>query len=332
MNRDKEKVDATATSCEQVNGSDVAPDDPRVVQALDEYLAAIDQGLAIDRQKFIEQHPDIATALTKCLAGLDFVARTAPQIGHAIAAGHERGGSQCGEAQPGAPLGDFLLKREIGRGGMGVVYEAVQISLERKVALKILPFAAALDGKQLQRFKNEAQAAAHLHHTNIVPVFGIGCERGVHFYAMQFIEGQTLAAVIDDLRQQAGLAAPIHRWVAPRGLRSPMSFFPATGPDPRRRIRNLLNLIGLRQPARPPRPLSSALRPPRRHRPSDQRAARHFYTRSRASASKLPRPWSMPTSWASCTATSSPATCSSTPAANCGSPTSALRTCRGTPT
>jgi hypothetical protein len=78
-------------------------------------------------------------------------------------------------------LGDFRILREIGRGGMGVVYEAEQISLGRRVALKILPFAAALDPKQLQRFKNEAQAAAHLHHTNIVPVFGVGCERGVHY-------------------------------------------------------------------------------------------------------------------------------------------------------
>ena len=95
-------------------------------------------------------------------------------------------------------LGDFRIVREIGRGGMGVVYEAEQISLGRRVALKVLPFAAALDPKQLQRFKNEAQAAAHLHHTNIVPVYAVGCERGVHYYAMQFIEGQTLAAVIAD--------------------------------------------------------------------------------------------------------------------------------------
>jgi tetratricopeptide (TPR) repeat protein len=102
-------------------------------------------------------------------------------------------------------LGDFCILREIGRGGMGVVYEAEQISLGRRVALKMLPFAAAMDPRQLQRFKNEAQAAAQLHHTNIVPVFGVGCERSVHYYAMQYIEGQTLAAVIAELRQQAGL-------------------------------------------------------------------------------------------------------------------------------
>jgi serine/threonine protein kinase/Tfp pilus assembly protein PilF len=87
---------------------------------------------------------------------------------------------------------------------MGVVYEAQQISLDRRVALKVLPFAAALDGRQLQRFKNEAQAAAQLHHTHIVPVYGVGTERGVHYYAMQFIEGQTLATLIRDLRRSEG--------------------------------------------------------------------------------------------------------------------------------
>ncbi len=98
-------------------------------------------------------------------------------------------------------LGDFRILREIGRGGMGVVYEAQQISLGRQVALKVLPYAAMLDARQLKRFKNEAQAAASLHHTNIVPVYAVGSERGVHYYAMQYIEGQTLDRVIAALRQ-----------------------------------------------------------------------------------------------------------------------------------
>jgi hypothetical protein len=85
---------------------------------------------------------------------------------------------------------------------MGVVYGAVQLSLGRRVALKVLPFAATLEKKHLQRFENEARAAALLHHTNIVPVYAVGCERGVHFYAMQLIEGHTLAAVIQQIRDQ----------------------------------------------------------------------------------------------------------------------------------
>src|SRR5262249_56649113 len=105
-------------------------------------------------------------------------------------------------------LGDSRILHEIGRGGMGVVYEAEQISLGRRVALKVLPFAATLDARHLQRFKTEAQAAALLHHPNIVPVYAVGCERGVHFYAMQLIVGQSLAALIVQLRRQAGLPTP----------------------------------------------------------------------------------------------------------------------------
>src|SRR5690606_12996916 len=85
-----------------------------------------------------------------------------------------------------------VLGREIGRGGMGVVYEARQTSLGRRVALKVLPFASVLDSRQIARFKNEAQAAAQLQHPNIVSAFAIGDERGVHFYAMQYIEGESL--------------------------------------------------------------------------------------------------------------------------------------------
>ena len=99
----------------------------------------------------------------------------------------------------------FASLRLIGRGGMGIVFEAEQVSLRRRVALKVLPFAAALDPQQLHRFQIEAQAAAQLHHTNIVPIFSVGCEQGVHYYAMQYIEGQTVAALIGDLRRLAGL-------------------------------------------------------------------------------------------------------------------------------
>src|SRR5205085_5421592 len=102
-------------------------------------------------------------------------------------------------------LGDFRLLREVGRGGMGVVYEAEQISLRRRVALKVLPFAAAIDPRQLQRFQNEAMAAATLHHPHIVPVYGVGCERGVHYYAMQFIDGRTVADMVKGLRRLEGL-------------------------------------------------------------------------------------------------------------------------------
>src|SRR5205823_7367051 len=97
-------------------------------------------------------------------------------------------------------LGDFRLVREVGRGGMGIVYEAEQISLRRRVALKVLPFAAVMDPRHLQRFQNEARAAASLHHPHIVPVHAVGCERGMHFYAMQFIDGRSLEQFLQELR------------------------------------------------------------------------------------------------------------------------------------
>jgi WD40 repeat protein/serine/threonine protein kinase len=166
-----------------------------VIRALEEYLAALEKGCRPDRQEFLAHHATIAPVLAGCLDGLEFMQTANPERQLA-----DSGGSAA-ILHPTAPLGDFCLLREVGRGGMGFVYEAEQMSLGRRVALKVLPFAAALDARQLQRFKNEAQAAAHLHHTNIVPVFGVGCERGVHFYAMQYIDGQTLAAVIRELNR-----------------------------------------------------------------------------------------------------------------------------------
>src|SRR5262249_35333087 len=145
--------------------------------------------------------PEIAAALAGCLEALEFVHTAAPQLASAAGSGPGAPFAETAALQPELSLGDYRLVREVGRGGMGVVYEAVQLSLGRRVALKVLPFAAALDARQLQRFRNEAQAAAHLHHPHIVPVISVGCERGVHFYAMHFIDGQTLANLIRDLRE-----------------------------------------------------------------------------------------------------------------------------------
>ena len=107
------------------------------------------------------------------------------------------------QLQPDRQLGDFLIRREIGRGGMGIVYEAEQISLGRSVAIKVLPFAAMLDEQQLRRFRNEAHAAAVLQHPHIVSVFYVGCERGVHFYVMPLIEGPSLMEIVSQARREA---------------------------------------------------------------------------------------------------------------------------------
>src|SRR5262249_60356345 len=98
-------------------------------------------------------------------------------------------------------LGAFVLLREVGRGGMGVVYEAEQMSLGRRVALKVLLPQFLRQGNFLERFQREAKAAARLHHSNIVPVFGVGECNGIHFYAMQFIRGEGLDRVLADVRR-----------------------------------------------------------------------------------------------------------------------------------
>src|SRR5262249_41458164 len=122
----------------------------------------------------------------------------------------QAGGPPCrgDTSTPGRPphpepvpdrVGEFRILRKVGEGGMGVVYEAVQESLGRHVALKVLP--PNRTGGYLERFRREARAAARLHHTNIVPVFGVGEADGLHFYAMQFIPGQGLDSVLDEVRR-----------------------------------------------------------------------------------------------------------------------------------
>jgi len=110
------------------------------------------------------------------------------------------GGLVAGSAPLGR-IGEYRLLREIGRGGMGIVYEAEQATLGRPVALKILPRIAYVDPKKIERFHREAQAAARLHHTNIVPVFGVGDMEGLPYYVMQYIEGSGLDAVLAGLRK-----------------------------------------------------------------------------------------------------------------------------------
>src|SRR5262249_9908237 len=116
---------------------------------------------------------------------------------------------------PPSRVGDYRILREVGRGGMGVVYEAEQEALGRRGALKVLPWPVARDGTMLARFRREARASARLHHTNIVPVFDVGQDGEIRYYAMQFIHGQSLDAVIDELWRLRGQSP------APRGRRSP---------------------------------------------------------------------------------------------------------------
>ncbi|MCZ2342740.1 MAG: serine/threonine protein kinase [Bacteroidales bacterium] len=185
---------------------DESADSPQLIAAIREYEAALLAGKRPDHREFLARYPDLGHDLIDGLCGLDFLHSAGSRL-NASTAGRAPAVVTHGPPETGT-LGDFRLIREIGRGGMGVVYEAEQISLGRKVALKVLPFAATLDSRQLRRFENEARAAAQLHHPHVVPVYAVGCERGVHYYAMQLIDGQPLSDVIDRLRQTPKVSPP----------------------------------------------------------------------------------------------------------------------------
>ena len=172
----------------------------RLCEAIEAYYAYMDAGDTPDHEALLAQYADVAEELTICLDSLEFVRSVAPQLSSDQHASQTR---EPSERPRMVALGDFQIQREIGRGGMGVVYEGYQLSLGRRVAVKVLPFAATLSNQQLQRFQNEARAAASLDHPNIVSVYFIGVERGVHYYAMQYIEGQSLATAIQELKQHA---------------------------------------------------------------------------------------------------------------------------------
>ena len=128
-------------------------------------------------------------------------------------------------------LGDFHIVREIGRGGMGIVFEAEQESLGRRVAVKVLPRQSLLDSKDLQRFQREAQTAAKLHHTNIVPVFGVGEQDGYHYYVMQYIDGTGLDEFI---KSRDGHSSDTVSEVAPtESLEAPSSTVSVASDRPR---------------------------------------------------------------------------------------------------
>ena len=172
-------------------------DDPVLADLVADLANRLAAGEPVDLEDYVARHPDRAEQLRQIWPAVRMMA----DLGAIGGRGRAEPGRTADVGAGFETLGDYRLLREVGRGGMGVVYEAEQISLGRRVALKVLPFAAAIDAKQQRRFQLEAQAAACLHHTNIVPVHAVGCERGVPFYVMQFIEGRSLAQVIAELRR-----------------------------------------------------------------------------------------------------------------------------------
>ena len=220
-------------------------DEALLVEWAADVAVRIREGQAVDWAELGKRHPEHAEALRRMLPAFSLMARMGGSA-HRDAARRSPATDLFGEL---GCLGDYELGQEVGRGGMGVVYEGYQISLKRRVALKILPAAGALDARQLQRFQIEAQAAAALHHPNIVPVFAVGTERGVPFYAMQFIEGRTLAQVIREMRRLEGLdpAEPTNVSDLTRSLVAGQ-FAPVVEHDAKANNQELQGLDGARRP------------------------------------------------------------------------------------
>ena len=175
---------------------DAGLDEERLADQVADLADRIARGDAIDLGSFDTTHPSGSEALERLLPAIRWLS----ELGDDEPAGDD----PAWFARPADVLGDFRIGREIGRGGIGVVYEATQRSLGRLVALKVLPPSSRLDPRQLRRFETEAQAAAALQHPNIVPVFAYGNESGVPYLAMRLIGGRNLAEVVRELRERNG--------------------------------------------------------------------------------------------------------------------------------
>lgn len=165
-----------------------------LAEFLDRYATGLETGRREDINSFIERYPELRSVVERLVVDVEALCNISCESDSQGDAKHHDASVGLGMV-----LGDFEIIRELGRGGMGVVYLARQLSLQRQVALKMLPFASILDANQIARFQTEAQAAASLHHPNIVPVYSVGCERGVHYYSMQFIDGRSVESLINSL-------------------------------------------------------------------------------------------------------------------------------------
>jgi hypothetical protein len=151
------------------------PQRETVERLAEEFVERYRRGERPPLSEYVERYPEHAEQIRDLFPALVLMEQIAPdRDGSALSSLEALPKQQPGEHPE--QIGDYRILREIGRGGMGIVYEAEQVSLGRHVALKVLPQQMPPNPKHRQRFEREAQAAARLHHSNIVPVFGVGEE------------------------------------------------------------------------------------------------------------------------------------------------------------
>ncbi len=169
------------------------PEEKEISDLVFHYIERLNDGEPFDEREILSSHPELGPSILTEL-------RTYLEIGSNV------------EVEPQAPLGtlgDYTLRRQIGRGGMGVVYDAWQNSLDRQVALKVLPPGIAADSRSSARFLREAQIAAKLNHSQIVPIYASGIEGGTPWYAMEYIEGETLAQALPRIKDMEAEAETV---------------------------------------------------------------------------------------------------------------------------
>jgi WD40 repeat protein/tetratricopeptide (TPR) repeat protein len=216
------KDDPTPSSCR----------DRRVDEIIAGYLDAVASGQAPDRQELLARHPDLAADLASFFADHDQVKQLAeplPPGAHAVpdqpTVDPDAPTLAPGEKRPAAPtaappsgrlrsFGDYEILEEIARGGMGVVFKARQRGLDRVVALKMILAGELASAADVQRFRTEAEAAAHLDHPHIVPIYEVGEHQGQHYFSMKFIAGGSLAEHAGRLRAAPREAAALLATVA----------------------------------------------------------------------------------------------------------------------
>jgi WD40 repeat protein len=195
-------------------------------EVLEEYMERLDRGEVVDREQLLARHPEVADALRSYFAGCDEVvqlgrsgdqkppATPPPTDKHSGTRGPEETPSANGDTRW---AGDYELLEKIGEGGMGVIFKARQLSLQRLVALKMIRPDRLSSAADVLRFRSEAEAAASLDHPNIVPIYEVGEHEGGHYFSMKLIEGGSLTRhltrLVSDLRAAADLLAAVARAV-----------------------------------------------------------------------------------------------------------------------